>query len=89
MFHSEEQKLESQLILKGVFESQILNKSKLYLVLIKFRHTWPTTVIIFKNFKPKKEFSVGELERVTRAFTQQLTKHGFLGPSIDVPAPDM
>lgn len=36
-----------------------------------------------------KEFSVGELERVTRAFTQQLTKHGFLGPSIDVPAPDM
>lgn len=36
-----------------------------------------------------KEFSVNELERITRAFTQQLTRHGFLGPSIDVPAPDM
>ena len=29
------------------------------------------------------------MERVTRRFTQQLVKHGFLGPAIDVPAPDM
>ncbi|CBY21135.1 unnamed protein product [Oikopleura dioica] len=36
-----------------------------------------------------KKYSIQELERVTRAFTQQLTKHGFLGPAIDVPAPDM
>jgi len=36
-----------------------------------------------------KMFSVNELERITRAFAQQLTRHGFLGPSIDVPAPDM
>jgi glutamate dehydrogenase/leucine dehydrogenase len=36
-----------------------------------------------------KEFSIGELERITRAFTQQLCKHGFLGPAIDVPAPGM
>jgi len=36
-----------------------------------------------------KEFSTGELERITRAFTQQLSKHGFLGPATDVPAPDM
>jgi len=36
-----------------------------------------------------KLFSVGELERITRAFTQQLSKHGFLGPATDVPAPDM
>ncbi|CBY22613.1 unnamed protein product [Oikopleura dioica] len=36
-----------------------------------------------------KKYSKNELERITRAFTQQLTKHGFLGPSIDVPAPDM
>lgn len=36
-----------------------------------------------------KNYSQNELERITRGFTQQLSKHGFLGPSIDVPAPDM
>ena len=36
-----------------------------------------------------KAHSDNELERITRAFTQQLSKHGFLGPAIDVPAPDM
>jgi len=36
-----------------------------------------------------KMYSKNELERITRAFTQQLSKHGFIGPSIDVPAPDM
>lgn len=48
-----------------------------------------TNQLFSKILNLEKEFSVGELERVTRAFTQQLTKHGFLGPSIDVPAPDM
>jgi len=36
-----------------------------------------------------KLYSDSEMERVTRRFTQQLVKHGFLGPAIDVPAPDM
>ena len=36
-----------------------------------------------------KLYSDHEMERVTRRFTQQLCKHGFLGPAIDVPAPDM
>jgi glutamate dehydrogenase (NAD(P)+) len=36
-----------------------------------------------------KAHSDHEIERVTRRFTQQLNKHGFLGPAIDVPAPDM
>jgi len=36
-----------------------------------------------------KKHSRNELERITRAFTQQLNKHGFLGSAIDVPAPDM
>ena len=36
-----------------------------------------------------KQYSDQEMERVTRRFTQQLNKHGFLGPAIDVPAPDM
>ena len=34
-----------------------------------------------------KKYSRNELERITRAFTQQLNKHAFLGPASDVPAP--
>jgi len=35
-----------------------------------------------------KRYSVAELERVTRRYTHELVKKSFIGPGIDVPAPD-
>jgi glutamate dehydrogenase (NAD(P)+) len=36
-----------------------------------------------------RQYSVGELERITRRFTFELWRKNFIGPAIDVPAPDM
>lgn len=35
-----------------------------------------------------KQYSVRQLERITRRYTFELMKKNFIGPSIDVPAPD-
>jgi len=36
-----------------------------------------------------KNYSEAELEQVTKKYTIELVKRGFIGPAIDVPAPDM
>ena len=36
-----------------------------------------------------KKYSVKQLEKITRSYTTELIRRNFIGPGLDVPAPDM
>src|SRR5207244_1987449 len=36
-----------------------------------------------------RNYDVEELERITRRYTTELVRKNFIGPAVDVPAPDM
>jgi len=36
-----------------------------------------------------KQYSIGELERITRRYVFELVRKNFMGPGLDVPAPDV
>src|SRR5438034_2590660 len=40
------------------------------------------------RFNPKK-YTAEQVERITRRYTSELIKKGFIGPGVDVPAPDV
>ncbi len=65
-----------------------MRPATIHLTSLRLSHTCACMCAGGIEIDPKK-FSVKQLEKITRAYTVELIRRNFIGPGLDVPAPDV